>query len=156
MFLDWSQAYQPGYRWEQSRSRNRPPRILPQRRVGHPRSASREAREILPLLRRTLPRYFLQHYLKTKNIVLYRQLNSTLCRNLIFIGPSLLSSGGLWREDSIVHQHLTLPNHVFPPHFRNHTVYISRTASIREIYPLHHGTRRIVSRYNNHHFKCPL
>lgn len=53
---DRPEAHQPGTGAGQGGSRNRPEGVLPQRRVGHSQRASGKAREVLPLLRRTLPR----------------------------------------------------------------------------------------------------
>lgn len=50
-----------------------------------------------------------------------------------------------------MYQHPPLPNHVLPPHIRNHPLHVPCYAATGKVHPVHHGSRRLFGRYHYYH-----
>lgn len=73
-----------------------------------------------------------------------------MCRHIIPIRAGLLPARRLRGEDRSVHLHLAVADHVLPPHLRDHTVHVARTATFGKVPSLHHAPRRAFGSNNYH------
>lgn len=93
-FVDWFETHQSKNWRKYGGRRDRPYRILSERRVGYFEGSRRKARKILSLLRRTLPWYVAQRVSKiifiTRKIVTDIFFNITLRRKTLFYTVNLI------------------------------------------------------------------
>lgn len=112
--------------------------------------------KVLPVLRRAVSRYFLQHNFASKNAVLHGESHSAVRQHLLSISSGLLFAGRFRREDCALHQYPAIPDHVLLTDIRDYTIHIAGITITRQIPTLHDDPSRIFGRDNDHYSKRAL
>lgn len=95
------------------------------------------------MLRRALPRHYLQHYDAAQDPVLHRKPDHSVHGHLIPDGARVLSAVGFRREGVAVHFDSTFADRVLPTVGGDHSSHIAGRSAARQVRALHHDPRHL-------------
>lgn len=122
--------------------------------MGHPQSARCTKRKVLQLLRRTVSRYFLQHYVAPENPFLHSQPDHSVRRHFVPVGARLLFAQRFGREDLTLYQHFAVVDCVLPASGRNHSAHLADGAVAGQVPVIHDDAGHVISRRDDSSAKC--
>ena len=125
---------EPHRRWD------RPDRLLHFRRVGHHKSACREERGVLHMLRGALPRYRVQYHPAPQDPLLHGEPDRTVRGHIFPLGVGVLPAERQRREGLAVDFDIAVVDGVLPTVGRDHTAHVVNGAVARQVPAVHDGT----------------
>lgn len=136
---DGPAAHRPGARLGRDRGGNRPAGLLSVGGMGHHGRAGGQAREVLRVLRGTVPGHILQHHAQAEDAVLHGQPDHTVRGHIVPVRVGVLPAVRVRREGVAVHIHTAVAHRVLPAAGRDHTAHVAHRAAARQIPAVHHG-----------------
>lgn len=112
--------------------------------MGHHGRAGGQAREVLRVLRGTVPGHILQHHAQAEDAVLHGEPDHTVRGHIVPVRTGVLPAVRVWREGVPVHIHPALAHRVLPTPGRDHPAHVAHRAPARQISPIHNGPGHVV------------
>lgn len=124
---------------ESNRRRDRPDRLLHLRRVGHHKSACREERGVLHMLRGALSRHRVQHHPAPQDPLLHGESDNTVRGHILSVGVGILPAERQRREGLPVNLDTPLVDGVLPAAGRDNTAHVADGAAPGQVPAVHDG-----------------